>query len=84
MEFSTRAYKERVICDVLPMDACHLLLGRPWKFDRKVIYDGEENTISFKKDGRTFKIQSSIENEGETSNTPSVLLSSGKEFLQAL
>ena len=46
----------------------------------KMIYDGEENVISFKKDGRTFKIQSLIENEGETSKTPSVLLSSGKEF----
>ena len=65
VEFSIRAYKDKVLCDVLRMDACHLLLGRPWQFDRKVIYDGEENTISFKKDGRTFKIQSLIENEGE-------------------
>ena len=37
VEFSIGAYKDKVLCDVLPMDACHLLLGRPWKFDRKVI-----------------------------------------------
>ena len=73
-----------MLCDLFPMDACNLLLGRPWKFDRKVINDGEENVTSFKKDGRTFKIQSLIENEGEASKTPSVLLISGKEFLQAL
>ena len=84
VEFSIGSYKEKVLCDVLPMDACHLILERPWKFDRKVIYNGEENAISFKKDGRTFKIQSLIENEGDTSKTPSVLFSSGKEFLQAL
>ena len=66
------------------MDACHLLLERPWKFDRKVIYDREENSISFKKDGRTYKIQSLIENEEGNSKTPSVLLSSGKEFLKEL
>lgn len=26
-------YKDRILCDILPMDACHLLLGRPWQFD---------------------------------------------------
>ena len=84
MEFSIGAYKGKVLCDVLPMDACHVLFGRPWQFDRKVIYNGEENTISFKKDGRTFKTWSLIENEGETSKTPRVFLSSGKVFLQEL
>lgn len=29
-------YKDEVLCDVVPMQACHLLLGRPWQFDRKV------------------------------------------------
>ena len=33
------------------MDVCHLLLGRPWKYDRKVIYDGFKNTYTFRKDG---------------------------------
>jgi hypothetical protein len=23
-------YKEEVLCDVLDMDVCHILLGRPW------------------------------------------------------
>lgn len=27
--FSIGRYKEKVLCDVLPMDACHFLLGRP-------------------------------------------------------
>ncbi|KAI4340732.1 hypothetical protein MLD38_025541 [Melastoma candidum] len=26
-------YKDEVICDVISMDACHLLLGRPWQYD---------------------------------------------------
>ena len=29
------------------MDACHLLLGRPWQYDRKVTHDGHANTYSF-------------------------------------
>ncbi|KAK0601230.1 hypothetical protein LWI29_022353 [Acer saccharum] len=40
-------YKDKSWCDVIAMDACHLLLGRPWLYDRKVIYDGFLNTYSF-------------------------------------
>ena len=29
------------------MDACHLLLGRPWQFDREVIHNGKTNTYVF-------------------------------------
>lgn len=54
VELSIGGYKEKLICDVWPMDACHLLLGRPWEYDKESIYDGKENTISFKKNGRTF------------------------------
>ena len=32
---------------MIPMDACHILLGRPWLFDRKVMHDGRKNTYSF-------------------------------------
>ncbi|GJY28751.1 transposon ty3-I gag-pol polyprotein [Tanacetum coccineum] len=32
------------------MDACHVLLGRPWKFDLGVIHKGKENTYTFSKD----------------------------------
>ena len=39
-------------CDILPMDACHLLLGRPWLYDRKVNHDGFLNTYSLLKDGK--------------------------------
>ena len=34
------------------MDACHILLGRPWLYDRKVIHDGCLNTYTFSKDGK--------------------------------
>ena len=40
-------YKDKVWCDVVTMDACHLLLGRPWLYDRRVIHDGCANTYSF-------------------------------------
>ncbi|KAM1244297.1 hypothetical protein ACFX1S_035999 [Malus domestica] len=46
-----KTYQDEAWCDVVPMDACHLLLGRPWQFDRKVFHDGYKNTYTFVKDG---------------------------------
>lgn len=44
-------YTDEIWCEVLPMDACHILLGRPWQYDRRAKQDGFRNTYSFKKDG---------------------------------
>ncbi|KAG7530867.1 Zinc finger CCHC-type [Arabidopsis thaliana x Arabidopsis arenosa] len=41
------SYEDRILCDVLPMDAGHILLGRPWQSDRRVIHDGFTNRYSF-------------------------------------
>ncbi|KAH9650278.1 hypothetical protein KPL70_026314 [Citrus sinensis] len=40
-------YKDKIWCDVVAMDACHLLLGRPWQYDRNIVHDGKRNTYSF-------------------------------------
>jgi hypothetical protein len=49
-------YKDQVWCDVVPMDACHLLLGRPWQYDRRAHQDGYANTYSFIKEGIKIKL----------------------------
>ncbi|XP_024013240.1 uncharacterized protein LOC112087559 [Eutrema salsugineum] len=36
--FSIGKYQDQVLCDVVPMQAGHLLLGRPWQFDRETKY----------------------------------------------
>ena len=40
-------YQDEVVCDVLPMDSSHILLGRPWQYDKKAIHDGYTNRHSF-------------------------------------
>ena len=40
-------YNDQVWCDVVIMDTSHLLLRRPWLYDRRVIHDGHANTYSF-------------------------------------
>lgn len=34
-------------CDVVPMHAGHLLLGKPWQYYRRVIHDGFKDRYSF-------------------------------------
>jgi hypothetical protein len=40
-------YKDKMWCDIVAMDACHLLLGRPRQYDRGAHHDGRKNTYSF-------------------------------------
>lgn len=47
VSFSIGKYVDEVLCDVVPMQACHLLLGRPWQYDRRVVHDGYKNKYSF-------------------------------------
>jgi len=35
------------------MNACQILLGRPWQFDRHVVHDGFKNTHSLVVDKET-------------------------------
>ncbi|XP_024010922.1 uncharacterized protein LOC112086244 [Eutrema salsugineum] len=45
-------YEDKVVCDVLPMEAGHILLGRPWQYDRRAVHDGFTNKHSFEFKGR--------------------------------
>jgi len=52
IKFTIGKYKDEVLCDVVPMEATHILLGRPWQYDRHVLHDGLTNTVSFSFQGR--------------------------------
>lgn len=47
--FIVGKFKNEVICDVVPMNATHLLLGRPWQFNRKTKHDGFRNRYTVEK-----------------------------------
>ena len=56
--FAIGKYSDEILCDVVPMHATHLLLGRPWQFDRKAIHDGFRNRFTIVKDGKTITLVS--------------------------
>ena len=47
VSFSIGKYFDEVLCDVVPMYASHILLGRPWQYDKHVFHDSFKNRYSF-------------------------------------
>jgi hypothetical protein len=45
---------DEVECDVVDMDVCHLILGRPWQYDRHATHDGHKHTYTVMKNGQKF------------------------------
>ncbi|KAK1608523.1 hypothetical protein QYE76_032196 [Lolium multiflorum] len=59
VNFKIGPYEDTIECDVVPMTVCHMLLGRPWQFDKKAIHDGYSNAYTFTvKDKKSFKTSS--------------------------
>ena len=54
--FSIGRYADEVVCDIVTMQAGHILLGRPWQFDRRVMHDGYMNRYSFMYNGQNFTL----------------------------
>jgi hypothetical protein len=47
INFLIGSYHDVVECDVVPMQACNILLGRPWQFDKDSMHHGRSNQYSF-------------------------------------
>ena len=54
VESSIGNYKDNVLSDVVPMEACHILLGKPWQFDKKTLHNGLTNEITFTHQEKNF------------------------------
>jgi hypothetical protein len=63
------------------MDVCHILLGRPWKYDKNVIHDGRKNTYTLEKNGRTHMLLPIEDKKVKEEASNTILLMSGKELL---
>ena len=80
VEFQVGKYNDKIVCDVMPMDVCHILLGRPWKYDRGAMHDGKRNTYKFGKDGVNHTLLPLQEEDVPGKKTdPKTLLLRGKE-----
>ena len=88
LNFHIGNLNKRVLCDVVEMDACHIILGRPWLFDMNVSHDGRENTYEFKKNGKQYKLTSMMETTmiaekaKDVKDSSQMMFCSAKKFLK--
>ena len=71
-----------ILCDVMPMDLCHVLLRRPWKFARKASHDGRRNTYTLEKNRTKHTLLPLRENANKGTPGSSIMMITGKELLQ--
>ena len=49
-------YSDKIWCDVVTMDVGHIILGRPWLYDRDVTIYECPNSCSFVHEGKKIKL----------------------------
>jgi hypothetical protein len=78
-------FHDEVECDVVDMDVSHLILGRPWQYDRHAVHDGRKHTYTIMKNGHKFVLNPVNMDElvkprgGEASGTTNLI--SYKQFI---
>jgi hypothetical protein len=50
--FSIGTYHDYADCDIVPMQTCSLLLGRPWEFDTDAIHYSRSNKYTLVHNGK--------------------------------
>ncbi|KAH0760884.1 hypothetical protein KY290_016957 [Solanum tuberosum] len=56
ISFSIGRYSDNVLCDVIPMQDCHIMLGQPWQFNRNAIHDRRKNRVSLELNKRKYTL----------------------------
>lgn len=84
VEFQIGAYKDKLLFDIVNMDACHLLFGRPWQYDLKEKHDGLKNTYTIMKNGKVIELIPLTEPQQEESKATDakIMVMGKKEFLK--
>ena len=51
-----KSYADEVLCDIVEMDACHLIFGRPWQYDLDATHRCRDNVYVFFKNSKKIVI----------------------------
>jgi hypothetical protein len=63
IHFSIDTYHDYANCDVVLMQACSLLLGRPWEFDTDAVHHGRANKYTLMHKGKKITLLPLTPNE---------------------
>ena len=76
VSFSIGKYNDELFCDVVDMDACHILFGHPWQYDVDAKHSGRSNLYQLEKMGIKYTLVPFTRK-----NQPRALQAEGRNFL---
>ena len=78
-----KCYVDEVVYDVVRMDACHLILGRPWQYDVNATHMCKDNVYVFFRNGRKIFLGSikegNVPKASKVEGKPSLLIVNSKD-----
>ena len=73
-----KCYVDEVVCEVVEMDACHLILGRPWQYDVDATHRCKDNVYVFFKNDKKIVLgpikDSSVPKASKVEGKPSLFI----------
>ena len=73
-----KCYVDEVFCEVVEMDACHLILGRPWQYNVDATHRCKDNVYVFFKNGGKIVLdpikEGSVPKASKVDGKPSLLI----------
>ncbi|PKU86669.1 RNA-directed DNA polymerase [Dendrobium catenatum] len=80
-----KKYLCQVTCDVLEMDICHLILGRPWQYDSGAVHEGRSNSYVVEWKGNKLKLlPAGVMPASTPLSLTSACLLAGRDFLHCI
>jgi hypothetical protein len=56
LSYSTKPFKDEVLCDVSPLEVCDVLLGQPYLWKRHVVYESRPRSVIITLNGKLYRI----------------------------
>lgn len=79
-----RRYKDEIVCDVVNMDATHVLLGRPWQYDVHANHKGRTNHYVIQVESMGISFLPHPAERSKQTEKPNLMVHSQKEFKHVL
>ena len=79
VKFQIESYHDELICEIIEMDACHFLLGRPWQFAMEAVHEGKRDVYSFEMNGKKHSLYPFKGKKEEANNQ--LLMMTGKKMV---
>jgi hypothetical protein len=56
MSYNMKPFKDKVLCDVSPLEVCDVLLGQPYMWKHHVVYESQPRSVIVTMGGQLYKV----------------------------